>query len=431
VLFREELFNKCQRWQDSFGKILLIGKRWMMRLSKETSVRFVKMAKKSLVLAIVSVAMFWGMTGVACAKLPLMTGKIVGTRDHDRITVKRTATAYEFRVKIQSYWDSALEKPKGKPIKYILLANDKIIIEGLSGSDTIKVDADVKTRCIIEGGFGDDTIYGGSGDDEIYGDSGNDEIHGGKGQDVIEGGDDDDFLKGASGKDDIYGGDGDDEIRGDSDDDNLFGGAGHDVLRGGAGKDILYGDFESYSGSLADEKKLSGNDELFGDAQSDFLSGGYGNDFLKGDSGFDIIEGGAGDDVIEGDNGSDIIAGGYGNDEIHGDSGNDEITGGPDDDVIFGGAGHDYINGSSGDDKLYGGTGSDDIYAGPGTDRLWGGFDVCLYLLIPGMDMGDRLYGGEESVDTIYVTGWSDSVETTQNEDVVKKWNKISGKAPF
>lgn len=81
---------------------------------------------------------------------------------------------------------------------------------------------------------------------------------------VTNGGNNNDTLKGASGRDQINGGNGND---------SLSGGNGNDILNGGNGNDILLGQVS--------------NDSLIGDNGDDLLYGGLGNDTLLGGRGID------------------------------------------------------------------------------------------------------------------------------------------------
>ena len=142
------------------------------------------------------------------------------------------------------------------------------IIQGFFGDDTIYGDGVMSCQAFgastdgmdkIDGGPGDDTLFGGGGDDTIGGEEGNDKICGNGGNDMLEG----DALgasEAASGDDDIFGGPGHDQ---------LFGRHGHDLLFGDDGNDALFGG--------------EGPDDLVGGGGRDILIGGLGRDILLGD----------------------------------------------------------------------------------------------------------------------------------------------------
>jgi Ca2+-binding RTX toxin-like protein len=90
------------------------------------------------------------------------------------------------------------------------------------------------------------------------------------------------------------------------------GSAGNDTLTGGLGNDVL-------SGGDDNDKMLGGggNDQLFGDNGKDVLDGGTGNDSLTGGAGNDVLTGGVGDDAFTGGQGDDTMTGGTGKDELH------------------------------------------------------------------------------------------------------------------
>ncbi len=67
----------------------------------------------------------------------------------------------------------------------------------------------------------------------------------------------------------------------------------------------------------------SGNDMLDGGWGDDYIDGGADNDSLDGEGGADMISGGSGDDLILGGEGDDWLQGGEGADEIYGEKGND------------------------------------------------------------------------------------------------------------
>jgi Ca2+-binding RTX toxin-like protein len=113
-----------------------------------------------------------------------------------------------------------------------------ITVLGLSGRDSIVVDAAVTKPAFILGGNGKDALTGGSG---------NDNIDGGNGKDIIAGGAGDDILTGGRSRDVIDGGDGNDV---------LTGGRGRDSNTGGAGTDTFSGDVASEVLDMAADETL-------------------------------------------------------------------------------------------------------------------------------------------------------------------------------
>jgi Ca2+-binding RTX toxin-like protein len=89
-----------------------------------------------------------------------------------------------------------------------------------------------------------------------------------------------------------------------------------------------------------------------GGAGNDTLTGGLGNDLLSGSDDNDKMLGGGGDDQLFGDDGKDLLDGGTGNDSLTGGDGNDVLTGGVGDDAFTGGAGNDTMTGGTGRDEL-------------------------------------------------------------------------------
>ena len=91
-----------------------------------------------------------------------------------------------------------------------------------------------------------------------------------------------------------------------------------------------------------------------GDTTGHSLFGGIGNDMVEGGLGDDFIDGGADNDALDGERGADMIFGGSG------------------DDLILGGEGDDWSEGGQGADEIYG-EGGNDTYVlakGAGVDRI-------------------------------------------------------------
>ena len=127
---------------------------------------------------------------------PMLT--VTGTRQSDDIAVLMVGDQLEVRSGGVAVGSFAVGDVLG------------ITVLGLSGRDSIVVDAAVTKPTFLMGGNGKDVLTGGSGDDNI---------DGGNGRDVIAGGAGDDILTGGRSRDVIDGGD------------------GNDVLTGGRGKD--------------------------------------------------------------------------------------------------------------------------------------------------------------------------------------------------
>ena len=295
--------------------------------------------------------------------------------------------------------------------------------------DSLKTEAELHGRDVIDGGEGDDRIVGGGGSDVLYGGEGNDVLVGDSGfvpgfdeeallpavyhgSDEIYGGVGNDIVVGGGGGDFLYGGEGNDQIFGDAEDgklhpalngwDYIEGGAGDDVVSGGYGWDEIHGG--------------TGNDYMFGDAGSDFIYGDEGDDQIRGDNtetpyadqGADTLHGGSGNDLVIGDGGSDRLYGDDGDDTLHGGAGSDIVYGGTGSDILVGdtdamGTGdlqlpvdelhNDILYGEEGDDQLAGGIGNDTLYGGEGNDRLWGDLGVSDDR-VSDIVGDDTLYGG-------------------------------------
>jgi Ca2+-binding RTX toxin-like protein len=125
---------------------------------------------------------------------------VVGTNNADNITVTIGSGTTTPQVKVQFGTTTLGTYTLGSD-----LTQNRVVIYGLDGNDTIRV---VGTRnAEIHGGDGNDTITGGSGTDVIYGEGGDDTIDGGAGNDVLVGGVGRDTLIGNAGDNIMMAGD--------------------------------------------------------------------------------------------------------------------------------------------------------------------------------------------------------------------------------
>ncbi|MEM7807604.1 MAG: calcium-binding protein, partial [Planctomycetota bacterium] len=274
-------------------------------------------------------------------------------------------------------------------------------------------------RDSLTGGGGDDTIRGGDGDDQLTGSDGRDVIFGEDDNDTIDGGGfrnggfqdvqlGIELLDGGFGNDTIFGRFGDDSIVGGQGSDVLEGSEGDDTINGNDGNDQMFGGpgadhIETGSGTNFVEGG-SQDDSIIGGNNNDQLVGGGGNDSIVANGGDDSVWGGEGNDVIEGRDGRDVLDGGDGGTSVN--TGNDSIFGGADDDSIYGADGRDTLFGNDGNDLIDGGNGSsyldvhplgggfESLFGGRGQDTLFGrgGNDS-----VDGGDGADTLYGGDGS----------------------------------
>jgi Ca2+-binding RTX toxin-like protein len=249
--------------------------------------------------------------------------------------------------------------------------NQRIVINGLDGNDTIKVLGAHPVD--MRGDKGDDTMTGGAGNDTVWGYWGQDVLRGGPGNDTLIGEEGNDNLQGDAGADLLSGGWGTDTadyasrttplsinvdgLPGDGnagESDNV--GLDMEIIECGSGND-----FVTAAGALEWGTQIYGN---------------LGNDTLEGSDGPDYIEGGKGSDALFGLGGKDIIAGHWCWASRHAapttdDTGTNFIRGGAGSDSLYSGSrlGRDTVCGDEGDDFLFGdrndildgGSGDDDI----------------------------------------------------------------------
>lgn len=128
---------------------------------------------------------------------------------------------------------------------------------------------------------------------------------------------------------------------GTDDNDSLRGGSGKDTIIGGGGDDVIFGR-DGLNARWADGADLidagTGNDSVFADAGDDTVDGGEGDDYLFGGTGSDSISGGVGADTLVGGDGNDILVGNDDEGEadlLIGDDGWDKYFVGANDVVLF------------------------------------------------------------------------------------------------
>ena len=287
-----------------------------------------------------------------------------------------------------------IEGGTGNDVYYVDNANDIVIEEATSGTDTVITSIDFRLGANFENlrakaGASGLTLTGNELANRIYGDTGTDTVDGGAGNDTLDGG---------AGADTLIGGVGNDVFYVDNVSDAVIEAAtgGSDTVYAsvnwtiGAGQEVEY--LRANAGPTG--LTLIGNElanRIYGNTGNDTLDGGAGNDTLDGGAGADALTGGDGNDVFYVDNVSDTVieaaTGGsdtvyasvnwtigagqeveylranagptgltlIGNElanRIYGNTGNDTLDGGAGNDVIKGGVGADNLTGSSGSDSF-------------------------------------------------------------------------------
>ena len=134
---------------------------------------------------------------------------------------------------------------------------------------------------------------------------------------------------------------------------------------------------------------------------------GGGNDLAYGGQHDDTIDGGAGDDFLHGQQDNDTLNGGEGMDRLFGDNGDDIVNGGAGADTVVGGAGADVLDGGAGDDR---------IYVGKVNGNGDGDADIILSDVVS--SGRDRIWGFDDDVDQIQISGVSDMSELLMIDDV-------------
>jgi len=244
-------------------------------------------------------------------------------------------------------------------------------IEGGFGYDTIH--GDPNHSYVLDGYFGNDTLYAGNMGDTLLGEQGNDTLIGGIGNDTLDGGTGADILQGGLGDDTYIYKDGPLV-------DTITDAGGNDTLLFGPGfaiQDLSL----TYVGTTLDVEianhiyvqvnnaTSSGQIETiaFNDGSSyDVVNNAY---TFVGSEGNDTFTGGTGDDTIFGNGGDDTLIGGFGSDTIYGGAGNDTIIENvvdrASDDYLYGGSGHNVYEFTApdfqGGFEIFGGGGAGDF----------------------------------------------------------------------
>jgi Ca2+-binding RTX toxin-like protein len=299
-------------------------------------------------------------------------------------------------------------------------ANDALLVEGLTGNDTIDAStlAAGLINLTIDGGAGNDTIIGSRGADTLIGGDGNDVVTGGAGNDVAFLGDGNDTF--------VWNpGDGSDIVEGQAGNDTLqFNGSnapenidisangsrvrlfrdvgnvtmdlnGIETLQvnvGGGADNVVVNDLTGTSvAQVAVNLAAFGTSSGDGAADSVTVDGTAGDDMIKisGSGGTLTVNGlaekvtishveGAMDSLtVNGLGGNDVIdasalKAGQVNMTLNGGDGSDSITGGGGNDVVIGGRGNDVARMGAGDDTFIWnpGDGSDTVDGQAGNDTL-------------------------------------------------------------
>ncbi len=337
-------------------------------------------------------------TGVTHVALDLAGVAGSGTGDGQVDTVTINATNGSNQITISSA-GSSVSVSGLKELVTIdgVEATDQLVINGLSGNDTINATALATMSLTIDGGAGNDTIIGSQGSDTLIGGDGNDTITGGRGNDVafLGAGNDKFIWNPGDGSDVVEGQDGNDTLQfnGSNANENisisangqrveLFRDVGAvtmdlngietiNVAALGGADTITVGDL-SGTGVTRVNIDLGFNGAGDGQADTVFVNGTNGDDHVSvfGSAGGTLTVLGLAADVViqhvEGANDQLILNALGGNDSVdasHVADGQVQLT-------INGGAGNDTLIGSAGNDLINGGTGNDAAFMGAGNDTF-------------------------------------------------------------
>lgn len=185
---------------------------------------------------------------------------------------------------------------------------DKVIVHGNAGDDTITADGAVNVSQItLNGGDGNDLVIGGKGQENLFGEAGDDTLVGAAGRNIMDGGDGADLIMNGDGSIGV-GGAGDDTLVG----------ATNDVIQAGDGNDhVTAGLSTQVTAGAGDDTIFAGH----GTSNGANIDAGDGADVFFGQTGNLLFNGGAGDDVMHWDMSGDIssntlLDGGAGHDTL-------------------------------------------------------------------------------------------------------------------
>jgi Ca2+-binding RTX toxin-like protein len=325
----------------------------------------------------------------------------------------------------------------------LVAADNDALIDGGTGTDTVRFTADVTTDLtnaelvnverveiasagtydfsvqteglIVAGSSDIDLVTGGSGNDSIDGGAANDSLTGGAGADTLLGGDDNDTLVGGDGVDSLLGGDGDDVLRAQDTDAKIDGGANVVVYVDGV---LTTGDRVEFATGVTavnlTDAKLVEIERVFitntAAASYDFsaqtealiITGGAMADTITGSRDWDSIDGAAGNDVL---------SGGAGNDTLKGNTGNDTLTGG---------AGYDVYQVDSGTDTITDLAAGETLTVSSGaTAVVTGGLLDLTQLALATSNSGTVIVTGTANADTIIGTAGVDVITGGEGADVI------------
>ncbi|MBL8396700.1 MAG: hypothetical protein JNL84_00945, partial [Candidatus Accumulibacter sp.] len=356
--------------------------------------------------------------------------------------------------------------------------NDKNLIRGGSGDDTLDGSGDIDTvdystsaagvtvnlgLAVAQntGSAGIDTL---SNFENVAGSGYGDTLTGSAIANVLEGGNGDDLLTGMGGADRLIGGSGDDTLNGGEGNDTLVAGVGNDAFDGGG--DVDTADYSAVSQSIVLDlaagtvsigggpaRSLLAMENAVGTSYADLLTGSTGNNNLSGGSGIDTLAGLAGDDTLDGgldfDTASYAVAsagvtvnlslagtqttGGAGNDTLisierllgstfadtlTGNSGNNIIDGGMGDDVLDGGGGRDAVSFISANGAV-----SVNLALSTPQNTLGAGIDTLLnFENVEGSGFADQLTGNDSANELSGYLG-DDTLAGMNGNDTLRGWD--------
>lgn len=249
-------------------------------------------------------------SGVQAVNIDL-AGGTAGAADNaaDRVTFEDSAAGSQIYV-TQGADGRSVQIGQGQTTLSVanLDNQDKVIVHGNAGDDTLIADGAANVSQItLNGGDGDDVVIGGKGQENLFGEAGNDTLEGGAGRNVINGGAGDDVIRDADGSigqgdvgNDTIVGASNDVIQAGDGDDRVTAGLSTQVDAGNGADTILGGHGTSNGANI---NAGAGDDVFFGQTGNLLFNGGAGNDALHWDMSGDIssntlLDGGAGQDTL-------------------------------------------------------------------------------------------------------------------------------------
>ncbi len=124
-----------------------------------------------------------------------------GTDNADSIRINQTTTGL---LRVFSTTTTGGRTPPERMVRFNAHQVRIIVVDAGGGNDIVLIEATMRKRAFLYGGYGNDSLYGGAGADQIYGGQGHDKIYGRDGDDILVGGTGNDVIAGGRGTNRVF-----------------------------------------------------------------------------------------------------------------------------------------------------------------------------------------------------------------------------------